>query len=76
MLFITNPHLRRLEAFMQEIPNFPPKGMKFDFDKLEDEMLLFRIESIVVSFNSTENNLNEERSDTMKFGKQGITMKY
>ncbi len=31
-------------------------------------MLLFRIESIVVSFNSTENNLNEERSDTMKFG--------
>lgn len=33
MLFITNPHLRRLEAFMQEVPNFPPKSVKIDFDK-------------------------------------------
>ncbi len=41
MLFITNPRLRKLEAFMQEIPNFPPKGAKVDFDSLEDEILLF-----------------------------------
>ena len=40
MLFITNPHLRKLEAFMQEVPHFPPKGAKVDFDSLEDEILL------------------------------------
>ena len=28
MFFISNPSLRKLEAFMQETPNFPPKGMK------------------------------------------------
>ena len=49
MLFITNPHLRRLEAFMQEVPHFPPKGAKVDFDSLEDEILLFEIENVIVN---------------------------
>ncbi len=30
MLFFCNPKLRKLEAFMQEAPGFPPKGMKID----------------------------------------------
>ena len=47
MLFITNPRLRKLEAFMEEVPNFPPKGAKVDFDSLEDEILLFEIEMIL-----------------------------
>ena len=46
MLFITNPRLRRLEAFMQEVPNFPPKGTKINFDSLEEEILLFEIENV------------------------------
>ncbi len=50
MLFITNPRLRKLEAFMQEIPNFPPKGAKIDFDSLEDEILLFEIENVIYKF--------------------------
>ncbi len=49
MFFISNPNLRKLESFMQEIPHFPPKGVKVDFDKLEDEMLLFEIENVIVN---------------------------
>ncbi len=49
MFFISNPGLRKLESFMQEIPHFPPKGVKVDFDKLEDEILLFEVEKIIVS---------------------------
>ena len=50
MFFINNPSLRKVEAFMQEVPNFLPKGVKVDFDKLEDEILLFEVE--FVSFDS------------------------
>ena len=49
MFFISNPSLRKLEAFMQEVPNFPPKGVKVDLDKLEDEILLFEIENVIVN---------------------------
>ena len=49
MFFINNPGLRRLEAFMQEVPNFPSKGGKVDLDKLEDEILLFEVENIIVN---------------------------
>ena len=49
MFFINNPSLRKLEAFMQEVQHFPPKGAKVDLDKLEDEILLFEIESVIVN---------------------------
>ena len=49
MFFINNPNLRKLEAFMQETPHFPPKGMKVDLDKLEDEILLFEVEKIIIN---------------------------
>lgn len=49
MFFINNPHLRKLEAFMQEVPNFAPKGVKVDFDRLEDEILLFEVENVIVN---------------------------
>ncbi|MBD5116392.1 MAG: hypothetical protein HDT48_02615 [Ruminococcaceae bacterium] len=49
MFFINNPNLRKFETFMQEVPNFPPKGTKVDLDKLEDEILLFEVEKIIVS---------------------------
>ena len=58
MLFITNPHFRKLEAFMQEIPHFPPKGSKVDFDSLEDEILLFEIENVIVNVKLPNENLN------------------
>ena len=67
MLFITNPHLRRLEAFMQEVPNFPPKGAKVDFDSLEDEILLFEIESVIVNVKPPNENLNIGKENIMKF---------
>lgn len=65
MLFITEPQLRKLEAFMQEIPNFPPKGTLIDLDRLEDEILLFKIESVVV--NLKPQNLKERKESIMKF---------
>ncbi len=65
MLFITEPQLRKLEAFMQEIPNFPPKGTLIDLDRLEDEILLFKIESVVV--NLKHQNLKERKESIMKF---------
>jgi len=49
MFFISNPDLRKFESFMQDVPNFPPKGVKVDFDKLEDEILLFEIENVIVN---------------------------
>ena len=49
MFFISNPKLRKLESFMQEVPNFPPKGVKVDMDKLEDEILLFEVENVIVN---------------------------
>ena len=49
MFFISNPSLRKFETFMQEVPHFPPKGTKVDLDKLEDEILLFEVEKIIVS---------------------------
>ena len=49
MFFINNPSLRKLESFMQEVPHFPPKGVKVDLDKLEDEILLFEIEKVIVN---------------------------
>ena len=49
MFFINNPNLRKFETFMQEVPHFPPKGTKVDLDKLEDEILLFEVEKIIVS---------------------------
>ncbi len=67
MLFITNPHLRRLEAFMQEVPNFPPKGAKVDFDSLEDEILLFEIENVIVNVKPPNENLNTGKDNIMKF---------
>ncbi|MBD5116998.1 MAG: hypothetical protein HDT48_05775 [Ruminococcaceae bacterium] len=48
MFFIINPSLPKLKVFMQKVPNFPPKGVKVNLDKLEDEILLFEIESIIV----------------------------
>ncbi len=54
MLFITNPHLRKLEAFMQEVPHFPPKGAKVDFDSLEGEILLFEIFDLRFLFEKRE----------------------
>ena len=48
MFFINNPSLRKFETFMQEVPHFPPKGTKVDLDKLEDEILLFEVEKIIV----------------------------
>ena len=49
MFFINNPGLRKLESFMQEVPNFPSKGGKVDLDKLEDEILLFEVENVIVN---------------------------
>ena len=43
------PQKNLLEAFMQEVPNFPPKGMKVDLDKLEDEILLFEVENVIIN---------------------------
>ena len=67
MLFITNPRLRKLEAFMEEIPNFPPKGAQIDFDKLEDEILLFKIENVIVNVKPPNENLNTGKDNIMKF---------
>ena len=67
MLFITNPRLRKLEAFMQEIPHFPPKGAKIDFDSLEDEILLFEIENVIVNIKPPNENLNIGKDNIMKF---------
>ncbi len=67
MLFITNPRLRKLEAFMQEVPHFPPRGAKVDFDSLEDEILLFEIENVIVNFKPPNENLNIGKENTMKF---------
>ena len=50
MFFINNPNLRKFETFMKENTQSPPKGMKVDLDKLEDEILLFEVEKIIVSF--------------------------
>ncbi len=67
MLFITNPRLRKLEAFMQEIPNFPPKSEKVDFDSLEDEILLFEIENVIINVKPPNENLNIRKENIMKF---------
>ena len=69
MLFITNPRLRKLEAFMQEIPHFPPKGAKIDFDSLEDEILLFEIENVIINVKPPNENLNTGKDNIMKFRK-------
>ena len=52
MFFINNPNLRKFESFMQEVPNFPPKGMKVEHDELEDEILLFEVEKIIADLTS------------------------
>ena len=62
MFFISNPSLRKLESFMQEVPNFPPKGVKVDLDKLEDEILLFEIENVIVNLKQ-----HKEKERIMKF---------
>ena len=67
MLFITNPRLRKLEAFMQEVPHFPPRGTKVDFDSLEDEILLFEIEKVIVNVKTPNENLNTGKDNIMKF---------
>ena len=67
MLFITNPRLQKLEAFMEEIPNFPPKGAQIDFDKLEDKILLFEIENVIVNVKPPNENLNTGKDNIMKF---------
>ncbi len=67
MLFITNPRLRKLEAFMQEVPHFPQKGAKVDFDSLEDEILLFKIENVIANVKPPNENLNIGKENTMKF---------
>ena len=67
MLFITNPRLRKLEVFMQEVPNFPPKGNKVDLDSLEDEILLFEIENVIVNVKPPNENLNTGKDNIMKF---------
>ncbi len=72
MLFITNPHLRKLEAFMQEVPNFPPKGNKVDLDRLEDEILLLEIESITFNVKPTNKNSTIRKDNIMKFRNGGI----
>ncbi len=69
MLFITNPRLRKLEAFMQEVPNFPPKGNKVDLDRLEDEILLFEIESVTFNVKPTNKNSTIRKDNIMKFRK-------
>ncbi|MCM1300060.1 MAG: hypothetical protein NC203_07790 [Firmicutes bacterium] len=65
MLFIHNPKLRRLEAFMQEVPFFPSKWAKVDFDRLEDEITLFEIERITVSLK--HNKENKGKDEIMRF---------
>ena len=67
MLFITNPRLRKLEAFMQDVPNFPPKGARIDFDSLEDEILLFEIENVIINVKPPNENLNIGKDNIMKF---------
>ena len=67
MLFITNPRLRKLEVFMQEVPNFPPKGNKVDLDSLEDEILLFEIENVIINVKPPNENLNTGKDNIMKF---------
>ncbi len=62
MFFITNPNLRKLESFMQEVPHFPPKGGKIDLDRLEDEILLFEIENVIVNLKQ-----RKEKEKIMKF---------
>lgn len=62
MFFISNPNLRKFEAFMQEVPNFPPKGMKVDLDKLENEILLFKVENIIINIKR-----HQEKEKIMKF---------
>lgn len=64
MFFISNPNLRKLEAFMQEVPNFPPKGMKVDLDKLEDEILLFEVENVIINL---KQHKEKEKEKIMKF---------
>ncbi len=67
MLFITNPRLRKLEAFMQEVPHFPSKGSKIDFDSLEDEILMFEIENVIINVKPPNENLNTGKDNIMKF---------
>ena len=64
MFFISNPSLSKFETFMQEVPHFPPKGMKVDLDKLEDEILLFEVEKIIVSLKQISFQLIGEVSFT------------
>ena len=42
MFFINNPGLRKLEAFMQEVPNFPSKGGKTILRKHQNLMRLIK----------------------------------
>ena len=67
MLFISNHRLRKLEVFMQEVPNFPPKGNKVDLDSLEDEILLFEIENVIINVKPPNENLNTGKDNIMKF---------
>lgn len=62
MFFISNPNLRKLEAFMQGVPNFPPKGGKIDLDRLEDEILLFEVENVIINLKQ-----HKEKEKIMKF---------
>ena len=82
MFFINNPNLRKFEAFMQEVPHFPPKGMKVDHDKLEDEILLFEVEKIIVSLKQHKGKErimkfrnDQHRSTFFKRGKKAKSQK-
>ncbi|MCM1055441.1 MAG: hypothetical protein NC394_07970, partial [Bacteroides sp.] len=72
MLFIQNPKLRKLEAFMQDVPNFPPKYGEKVYRELEEQILLLEIEQAVlklkqVPFMQKTQYLNERNEETMKF---------
>ncbi len=72
MLFIHNPKLRKLEAFMQEVPNFPPKYGERVYKELEEQILLLSIEKAVmelkkVPFMQKTQYLYEGNEDIMKF---------
>ncbi len=72
MIFTNNPKLRKLEAFMQEVPNFPPKYGERVYKELEEQILLLAIEKAVmelkkVPFMQKTQYLYERNEATMKF---------
>ncbi len=72
MLFTNNPKLRKLEAFMQDVPNFPPKYGERVYKELEEQILLLTIEKAVmelkkVPFMQKTQYLYERNEATMKF---------